>query len=381
MTEQSTTIESAPSSFCYDFGGGFNSQAEIAIQDSDGKILFAGLFTSFSGLPFNRIVRLNSDGTIDETFNIGSGFDNEVYALTIQPDGKILVGGIFSTYNGTTANKIIRLNNDGTIDSTFISGLGFDYSVWTFAIQLDGKILVGGGFHNYNENPTNCIVRLNSDGTLDTSFNIGSGLNNVVYKILELVDGKKLVLGAFTEYNGQIHNRILRLNNDGTVDESLDVKLGFNSDVYSGIIESDGSMVLVGLFSQFNQETYRQIIKLNEDGSVNEDFIVGTGFIRTGELSFALSLLKYSDKYFITGDFDFYRGVPANGLIRLNSDGSIDTTFDYGSGLLFAETSYNTGLISEDGTHIVFGEFSEYNGYGVDNLIYLSPSGLLLNCN
>ena len=366
--------------FCYELDGGFNNQAEAAVEDSSGRIILGGIFTTYSGQSFNRIVRVNSNGNIDPTFNIGSGFDNDVYAVELQPDGKILVGGIFSSYSGVSANKIIRLNPNGTVDTTFSSGTGFNFSIWSFAVQPDGKIVVGGGFTTYSGQSANSIIRLNSDGSIDNSFSIGSGLNNIAYDIIEQSDGKKLVLGSFTSYSGQTHNRIVRLNNDGTVDNTLNVGSGFNSEVYSAVLEDDGKMVIVGLFDQFSGQTYRQIVKLNSDGSIDNTFNVGTGFQRSVGLCFALSVYKYGTKYFITGDFDFYDGNVANGLIQLNSDGSKDTSFNYGTGLVFSGTSFNTGLLLSNGIRIVYGQATQYNGYQIGDIAFLNPFGGLLNC-
>ena len=78
------------------------------------------------------------------TFDIGTGFDNTVRVIDIQPDGKILVGGDFTKYNGTSRNRIVRLNSNGSIDTSFNIGTGFNDDVWTIDIQPDGKILVGG---------------------------------------------------------------------------------------------------------------------------------------------------------------------------------------------------------------------------------------------
>ena len=100
------------------------------------------------------------------SFNIGTGFNNTVRVINIQPDGKILVGGGFSTYNGTTRNRIIRLNSNGSIDTSFNIGTGFNGNVFTIDIQPDGKILVGGDFTTYNGTTSNRIIRLNPNGSI-----------------------------------------------------------------------------------------------------------------------------------------------------------------------------------------------------------------------
>jgi uncharacterized delta-60 repeat protein len=377
------TVTPTPWNVCYNIDGGFDNRADTAVEDNEGRILFGGLFTTYSGQPFNRIVRVFSDGTVDPSFNIGTGFNNEIYGFRIQPDGKILVGGFFTSYNGTNANKIIRLNDDGTIDNTFSSGSGFggsDSSVSAFAIQPDGKIVVVGEFTTYSGQPYNSIIRLNSDGSIDNSFNVGTGLNNIAYDIIQQSDGKKLVLGAFTTYSGQTYNRILRLNNDGTIDNSLNVGTGFNNETYSAVIEDNGKMVIVGLFTQYSGETHRQIIRLNSNGSIDNTFDSGSGFTRPGGTSYVLSVFKYTEKYYLTGDFETYNGLSANGLIQLNNNGTIDNTFNTGTGLEFSGRPENVGLLLSNGVHIVFGKFNSYNGYQVNDIAYLNPFGTLLNC-
>jgi uncharacterized delta-60 repeat protein len=100
----------------------------------------------------------------------------------IQSDGKIIIGGSFTTYNGTLINNIARLNADGTLDLTFNPGTGANDSVLGTAIQSDGKIIIGGGFTSYNGTAINRIARLNADGTIDLTFNPGTGVSNYVFE-------------------------------------------------------------------------------------------------------------------------------------------------------------------------------------------------------
>lgn len=369
-----------PWNYCYSFNGGFDDQPEIAIEDTSGRIIFGGLFTSYSGQAFNRIVRLNSDASTDNTFNIGTGFDNAVYALAIQNDGKILVGGDFTSYDGNSYNRIIRLNVDGSVDNTFNVGTGFDAVVWIITLQSDGKILVGGNFLFYNGNSHISLIRLNSDGSVDNSFNLGSSFNNAVFNILQQNDNKKLVLGAYTTFDGSTHNRLVRLNDDGTIDNTFNIGSGFNDQTLSGIIETDGKILITGLFDQFDGQTHRQIVRLNENGSVDNTFDAGPGFARNTGLSYVTTAIKYTDKYFLTGDFNFYSGISANGLIRLNYDGTKDETFNYGTGLDCCVSTFNTGYILSNGIHLSFGQFNSYNGYEVNDIVFLNPFGTLMNC-
>jgi len=194
---------------------GFNDDvATIAIQ-SDGKILVGGKFTTYGFAGQIGITRLNFYGSRDTTFDTGSGFGGigsaNPISIAIQSDNKILVSGTFTSYNGVTQNRITRLNTDGSRDSTFDIGTGFDFTVSAIAIQSDDKILVGGGFNSYDGTTQNEITRLNPNGSRDTTFNIGSRFNASVAAIVIQSDDKILVGGNFTAYNGTTQNRITRL--------------------------------------------------------------------------------------------------------------------------------------------------------------------------
>ena len=155
--------------------------------------------------PRNRIGRLNADGSLDASFNPGA--NGAVFAMAVQPDGKILVGGVFTTLGGggtgtTTRNRIGRLNADGSLDTGFNPGA--NGTVCALAVQPDGKILVGGGFTTLRRrdrhDDAQHIGRLNADGSLDTSFNPGA--NDDVYAVAVQPDGKILVGGDFTTLGG-----------------------------------------------------------------------------------------------------------------------------------------------------------------------------------
>ena len=128
---------------------GFNNTVYSTAEQQDGKILTGGAFTTFDGLIENKLVRLNSIGSKDNTFNIGNGFNDDVRTLVIQSDGKILVGGNFTSFDGVSQNRLIRLNSDGTKDNSFNIGIGFNDIVRTIKIQTDGKILVDGNFNSF----------------------------------------------------------------------------------------------------------------------------------------------------------------------------------------------------------------------------------------
>jgi hypothetical protein len=169
------------------------------------------------------------------------------------------------------------------------------------------------------------------------------------------------------------------LNDDGSIDNTFNSGTGFNGTTYSGLID-EGQILVAGAFYEYNGQTNRQIVKLNSDGSIDDTFDSGAGFTRFSGISFSTTIIKYTDKYFVIGDFDTYNGGTANGLIQLNQDGSINVSFNYGTGLVFSEGTFNTGIILSNGVHVVFGEFSEYKGSVVNDIAFINQVGTLLNC-
>ncbi len=231
-------------------GSGANSTVHALALQIDGKILIGGSFTSYNGTTQNRIARLNADGSFDPTFT--GGANSQVYTIALQPDGKILIGGGFFNYNLTSRNSIARLNADGSLDLTFNPGTGANSDVQTIALQTDGKILIGGSFTSYNGTTRNYIARLNADGTLDLTFNPGTGANDFVQTIALQPDGKILMGGGFTSYNGTTQNYITRLNVDGTIDLTFNLGTGANSAVLDIALQPDGNILIGGGFTAYN---------------------------------------------------------------------------------------------------------------------------------
>ena len=157
-------------------------------------------------------MRLNHDGTKDITFNSGTGTDYPIQSTCVQADGRILVGGYFTIYDGFPISRFLRLTADGVIDTEFNSGTGADYGVVSISEQPDSQILISGLFSTYNGALREKVARLHPDGTLDNSFNPYLGPNNIVLHHVQQPDGRILIAGDFTEYNGVQRNKIARID-------------------------------------------------------------------------------------------------------------------------------------------------------------------------
>jgi uncharacterized delta-60 repeat protein len=255
-----SSVSGTPNSaFIANIGTGFNFEVRAVRSQPDGKILVGGAFDSFNGTSTVRIARLNADGTLDNTFNTGTGFNGSVNSVDVQPDGKILVGGVFTSFNGTSTVRIARLNADGTLDNTFNTGTGFMGVVYSADVQPDGKILVGGSFISFNGTSTvNRIARLNADGTLDNTFTTGTGFNTTVNSVDVQPDGKILVGGIFTSFNGtSTVNRIARLNTNGTLDAAFTTNTGagLSNSVWNDAVDiqaGTGNILVGGIFTRTN---------------------------------------------------------------------------------------------------------------------------------
>jgi uncharacterized delta-60 repeat protein len=356
----------------FNIGTGFDSRVYSTKIQSDGKILVGGQFTSYSGRSFNRITRLNTNGFIDSTFSIGDGFTGLITNISIQNDEKIIVGGGFTSFSGISSNAIARLNTNGSYDSTFNIGTGFTQfsQVWTIQIQSDNKILVGGTFSSYSGISCNRIARLNTNGSFDSTFNIGTGFNNSVLTSALQSDGKIIVGGNFTSYSGISCNRIARLNTDGSYDSTFNIGTGFNSTIWGLSIQSDGKILVGGFFTLYNGIQLSGVIRLNTDGSIDSTLEMGSGFNNV----VYKTLQREDDTTLVLGSFSAYSGIPCNRIARLNTDGSYDSTFTIETGL---SGNVETILIRPNGKIFVGGYETTSPATGKVSL--LNPDGSLDN--
>ena len=266
---------------------------------------------------------MNAIGNIDTNFNgVTTGFDNEVNSLAIQSNNKILVGGEFSTYNSVAATKLVRLNTNGTRDSSFLYNNSQFGGVLTIAIQTDDKIIIGGGFNSD-------IMRFNQNGLIDSTFNIGTGFDDEVTAIKIQPNGKIVVAGYFTSYNGITCNSITRLNTDGSIDSTFITAGGFDGHVNTLSLTTSGKIIAGGSFSYYGGIYSHKIVQINSNGTPDNSFITGDGF----NIDVMSSFIQPDGKILLGGYFTSFDSVPVNRFIRLDSIGNRDNSFYTGTGI------------------------------------------------
>jgi len=277
----------------------------VAVQP-DGKIVFVGGFTTVGGLTRNGVVRLNSDGSLDTSFDVGIGASN-VEDLAFQADGKIVVGGLFSDFShGANTANVARLNPDGSLDSTFVKGTNVS-STYAVAVQSDGKILMGGWG----------LARLNPDGSVDNTFNCQLGA--VIETLLVQPDGKILAGGSFNHAGSQNVFCFARINADGSLDTTFNAGgSGPSSSVITITTQPDGKLLIGGYFDSYNGVTQPRIARLNPDGTLDSTF-AGVGSSSGTEVD---ALLVQDDGKVVADGFFTLTTNPLNfkDLARFNGD-------------------------------------------------------------
>jgi uncharacterized delta-60 repeat protein len=352
---------------------GFNSNVR-AVLVSGSNIYMGGDYTTYQAPLINYLVKLDNTGAVDTTFNVGIGPNNTVTSMVTQSDGKILIAGsAFTTYSGSASTRIARINTNGTRDATLISGAGLNGVAYDMKIQPDGKIVAAGTFTTYSGSTNNRIVRINTDGTKDTTFNIGSGSTGNINQLALQSDGKIIAIGAITAYSGSSNAGIVRINTDGTKDTTFNMGSGFNTTSVLAIgIQSTGKIIVGGNFGIYSGSTNNYIVRINTDGTKDTTFNIGTGFGANGIV--ALKVLA-DDSIIAYGSFTTYSGSASPRIIKLTPNGTKDTTFAPTTGFTANPLApgYVQALSTDKNNNIYVGnQFPAYNGNTIGNIVKMN---------
>ncbi len=279
---------------------------------SDGHIFMGGgIMQGPRG--FRRVIRVNPDGSLDDNFAGKSSYNRDLHVIVVQPDGKVLVGGSFNRVLNRRLGGLVRLNADGSPDTSFDIGGGASATVWSIAVQPDGKILAAGEFRKFHNQPKGHLVRLNPDGSFDTDFNDGTGADGNVMAVLLQKDGKILICGDFNEVNDSPFPHIARLKADGSLDGSFHPDGEMANELWTLAVQSDGR-ILVGGRNRENQEARPFLARLNPDGSRDASFQA-----REETTGAIWQLAVQPDgKILVAGNFTNFDGAASGNIVRLN---------------------------------------------------------------
>jgi uncharacterized delta-60 repeat protein len=321
--------------------GGTEDWVKVLTAQTDGKILIGGQFGNANGVPYNQPVRLRPDGSLDVGFDTtsadGNGAYGEVRAIALQTDGKIVIGGTFTIVAGTNSNYIARLNTNGALDVTFNPGVGANNYVNALGLQSNGKVIIGGMFTTVSNTPRNYLARLDTDGSLDMSFDALLANGNVGSVVVTPQD-QIVIGGSFSSVNGYSRNGIARLNSDGSVDTSFAPGSGANGTVTAVALQTDGKVIIAGGFTAFNGTGRAGLARLNTNGTLDVPFNPGTSS-GGGYPNIYCVASQPDGKTLVGGWFTSFNGTNINGIVRLNSDTS-STTLN----LLNAQNYFGTYL-------------------------------------
>jgi uncharacterized delta-60 repeat protein len=335
----------------------------------DGKVLVA------TGI--DKLKKYNSDGTPDLSFNVTVA--GTIYKIALQPDRKILIGGSFTSVNGTIRGRIARLNADGTVDTSFNPpGGATGGSIFDIALQSDGKVIVGGEFTGINfDSNRKYLARLNSDGTLDAGFS--QTIDSTVYSIKIQPDGKVLIGGAFTTINSLPRPRYARLNAGGTLDMGFIVGSGANLYVRDIDQQSDGKIIMVGEFETVNGLFAPGIVRL-----LNTTTAPRTLFDYDGDGRADVSVFRASEnKWYVLRSSD---AVVTQQIFAVSGDVPVPTDYD-GDGktdfAVFRPSSGDWWYLSSINGAQVFAHWgasgdiprpSDFDGDGKTDFVVFRPS-------
>ena len=344
---------------------GFNGNVLALGLESDGGIVAGGNFTTADNISRNYVARLNVNGSLDTGFlNELSGANGPVAALAVQGDDRIVIGGSFTFVDGIRRNYIARLNTDGSVDSSFNPNAGPDNPVYCVAESyLDGNrvIYLGGAFNFFNSTARHDVARLKANGNLDTTFN-PPDIDGTVYAMApyptnSALAGKILIGGAFLHVQGENRAHIARLNADGSLDAGFNPGTGANATVRAITIQTDGQVLIGGSFTNYNGKAANHLARLSPGGSLDTAFAANLNG-GANDTVYAI-VLQPDNRIVLGGEFTRANGVTRNRITRLMPSGAVDPTINFGTG---ADSFVSSLAMQAGGEVILGGGFSTFNG-------------------
>ena len=357
-------------------GVGFDAAVYALASQPNGKVLAGGAFTTYNGAARGKLARLNPDGSLDASFTqVGAGFDGTVKALVLQADGKVLVGGEFTHYGSVARNYLARLNPDGSLDTSFALAAGPDAPVAAIVVQPDGRIFIGGSFSNYAGVARSGLARVLASGALDPSFQTTyASTSNPVLSLALQADGRLLVGSYYFYRDPTERNYLARFDTNGTLDATF-----FPTPKTSGLrpvvdyintilVQPDGKILIGGYYSSITTGEISFVNRLNVDGT--GDF----AYFGANKPSKVMALALQADGKILVGGGALNLGLRRYiSLYRLTAGGTLDAylaSSDY-----LPAFSANSLVVQPNGNIWLGGNFTRVNGLATGYFAVLAADG------
>ncbi len=340
------------------FNPNMSSDVFVITPEADGRIIVGGDFLSVSGTSRNRVARVDASGTLDATYN--PNVNNTVFLAVAQPDGKALIGGAFGTVGGVAQQSIARLNANGVRDGSFATqGNGTCRCV---GLQADGKLIIGGQYTMFGGVSHFESARLNVDGSVDPGYTASA--NAYIYAVAVQDNGRILLGGQFGQLNTETRNYLGRVSAASNIDLTFVPKPDY--DVYALVVQPDGKILVGGRFDKIGIDlsTRHRIARIDSDGNVDPTFNPDAGTAVSAVINGIA--LQADGKMIIVGGFTTIGGVTRNRIARLNPDGSLDPNFNPN-----ANASAVAVALQSDGRVLVGGGFTTVGGIARNRLVRL----------
>lgn len=348
------------------------SSVEALVRLDDGRLVVGGAFDLVNGAPQSGVARLNADGTRDTTFGPVARTSGVTLALAVQPDGKILAGGSFTQICGVTRARVARLNADGSLDEGFDPGSGADRTVHALALQGNGKVLVGGEFYTFDGAPRPALVRLEADGALDSAFLADNPPDGYVRAIVPQPDGKIVIGGGLASVGDVAVANLARLDSSGTLDTTFGISGSGaleTGGVFGASSDAAGSLLIGGNFSSVQGTARHSAARLTADGHLDHAFGLAEPTAGT-----VMTVAAQADgKVVLGGNASLLGGAQRNGIARFLANGSLDPEFHAGSGV---DREVRALAVEPSGAVVIAGDFQSVNRQPRTGLARLLPDTL-----
>lgn len=340
----------------FETGSGADDIIRALAREPSGSLLVGGSFRRFNTNTCHGLVRLDVHGVMAGAFVPNS--DGLVNAIQVLANGQILAGGNFSMMEDVSLRHLARLEPDGRVDPAFTPLFGDSDSVWALAVQRDGRILVGGDLTELNHRPMGGLVRLLATGLQDPEFAVQETAGGMVSVVVLQPDQRILVGGNFESMGSTRQRGLIRLQPDGTPDSGFAAELeGSWTEVATIVVQPDDKILIGGRFERVHGKQRHGIARLHSTGALDESFATSGGLAQPYDQVRAMGL-STAGRVWIGGSFHDFEGSALGNFVRLLPDGSLDPEFRPCGGV---NGSVEAVVVEPDGRAVVAGDFGSVN--------------------